>query len=158
MQDETSAFLGACQIIRLERCHPRTTWGHPLDATNPIHEGYSFTVFECRKTHGGISHWDFAYVSRRRISTWPEVQSRLREKGEGKGDQNFTLAHHRCHQWSCRGDRAWDRIGIGESEQTMHLGASNPTRVTRPRGHLLLYDPSQQGLNHWDKLLSLTSS
>ena len=73
-----------------------------MDATNPIQEGYSFTVFECRKTHGGISHWDFAYVSRRRISTWPEVQSRLREKGEGKGDQNFTLAHHRCHQWSCR--------------------------------------------------------
>jgi hypothetical protein len=68
---------------------------HPLDATNPIHEGYSFTVFECRKTHGGISHWNLAYVLRRRISTWPEVQSRLKEKGEGKGDQNFTLAHHR---------------------------------------------------------------
>lgn len=26
----------------------------------------------------------------------------LREKGEGKGDQKFTLAHHRYHQWSCR--------------------------------------------------------
>jgi hypothetical protein len=52
----------------------------------------------------------------------------LREKGEGKRDRNFTLAHHRCHQWSCRDDRAWDRIGIGEPEQTMHLRAS--TRVT----------------------------
>ncbi|CAP79254.1 hypothetical protein PCH_Pc09g00070 [Penicillium rubens Wisconsin 54-1255] len=30
----------------------------------------------------------------------------LREKGEGKRDRNFTLAHHRCHQWSCRDDRA----------------------------------------------------
>jgi hypothetical protein len=50
-------FPGACgkySALKYARCHPRTTWGHPLDASNPIHEGYSFTVFECRKTHGGI--------------------------------------------------------------------------------------------------------
>jgi hypothetical protein len=34
----------------------------------------------------------------------------------------------------------------------MHLRASHLTGVTGPSWHLLLYDPSQQGLNHWDKV------
>jgi hypothetical protein len=59
-------------------------------------------VFDCLKDQKLWRRWDGTSAecgtfspeeTRGRISTWPEVKSRLREKGECKGDQNFTLAH-----------------------------------------------------------------
>jgi hypothetical protein len=35
------------QSLKNAGCHPRT-WGHPLDASNPIHEGYSFVLLNGR--------------------------------------------------------------------------------------------------------------